>query len=61
MGIRVGRLVTVAERIAAHAMRATRINFFYDQVLVKEPGTVEPGLAQGARLDSERFPLAWKA
>ena len=30
-----------AARIAAQVMQANRINFFYDQVLVKEPGTGE--------------------
>jgi len=30
-----------AARIAGEAMGSTRVNFFYDQVLVKEPGTAE--------------------
>jgi len=30
-----------AAQIAAQAMGAQRVNFFYDQVLVKEPGTAE--------------------
>ena len=30
-----------AAEIAATIMRASRVNFFYDQLLVKEPGTVE--------------------
>jgi ectoine hydroxylase-related dioxygenase (phytanoyl-CoA dioxygenase family) len=30
-----------AARIAAEVMQASRINFFYDQVLVKEPGSAE--------------------
>ncbi len=30
-----------AAAIAGHIMRATRVNFFYDQLLVKEPGTSE--------------------
>jgi ectoine hydroxylase-related dioxygenase (phytanoyl-CoA dioxygenase family) len=34
-------LESPAARIAAQAMAATRVNFFYDQVLVKEPGTAE--------------------
>lgn len=34
-------LESPAARIAAQVMRATRVNFFYDQVLVKEPGTSE--------------------
>jgi ectoine hydroxylase-related dioxygenase (phytanoyl-CoA dioxygenase family) len=34
-------LQSPAARIAAEIMRASRINFFYDQLLVKEPGTGE--------------------
>jgi ectoine hydroxylase-related dioxygenase (phytanoyl-CoA dioxygenase family) len=30
-----------AAAIAARIMRASRVNFFYDQLLVKEPGTIE--------------------
>ena len=34
-------LESPAARIAGEAMGATRVNFFYDQLLVKEPGTAE--------------------
>ncbi|MGH8689007.1 MAG: phytanoyl-CoA dioxygenase family protein [Burkholderiales bacterium] len=34
-------LESPAARIAGETMRATRVNFFYDQLLVKEPGTAE--------------------
>jgi len=34
-------LESPAAAIAGRAMRATRVNFFYDQLLVKEPGTEE--------------------
>lgn len=30
-----------AAEIAGHIMRAAKVNFFYDQLLVKEPGTAE--------------------
>jgi ectoine hydroxylase-related dioxygenase (phytanoyl-CoA dioxygenase family) len=34
-------LESPAARLAAETMGATRVNFFYDQLLVKEPGTAE--------------------
>ncbi len=34
-------LESPAARIAGEVMGATRVNFFYDQLLVKEPGTAE--------------------
>jgi len=39
-----GRFVfdSPAAKIAAETMGATRINFFYDQMFIKEPGTLEP-------------------